>query len=114
MDKKKIKRFRLRGDCKPRSEKSDHLSWINRDSVSYARFTLCGDITLNIGFPDSPEKWNDFDFIIVLDEAFCQPYTPFYLYLNGEINNTFPFLEKVIIRYNEVMGQLPYLEEITG
>lgn len=71
-------------------------------------------ITLNIVFPEDLSKWNDFDYVLVLDDEFGQPYVPFYDYMSGRIKETFPFLEAVIISYNEIMSSLPYLEEING
>ena len=111
MEETRIKRFRFLTGCKPRAQISNFLSWLNKDATSHASFRLYDSIYLEIGFPDDLETWDDFDYVLVMDEDFGQPFTPFYSYLNGE-SNLYPVLEKVIKRYNEVMSQLPYLEEI--
>lgn len=87
--------------------------FISQDTTVFLFAPLYKEITLNIGFPRDLSVWNDLDHIIVLDEDFGQPYTPFYKYLNGEeVNNTSPFLQRVIIAYNETMNKYSFLEKI--
>ena len=65
---------------------------------------LIDDIELHIEISVNNDEifiFNDFDNIIVLDDSFCQPYTPFY-----ESKKGFPFLNKVIIEYNNAMDEL--------
>lgn len=70
-------------------------------------------ITLNVVFPEDLSQWNDYDYILVMDEDFGQPYTPFYNQYNEKIDEREkPFLGLVIRAYNEIMESLPYLEEI--
>lgn len=67
--------------------------------VSYTT-TLIDSIELHIEIITYPPI--DFDCInnvLILDEDFCQPYSPFY----GDIE--FEYLNKVIHRYNEVMDR---------
>lgn len=113
MSKLKIKRYKLRypADVSDIPE-SEHLSYVHPEAVRGKIKYLVGEIAVTVTFPADLYDWNDFDFVIVLDEDFGQPYTPFYHYMNGEIN-LFPFLEKVIRKYNEFMSSLPFLEEIT-
>lgn len=61
------------------------------------------DIRLYMIIRTNPIGFNDFEDTLVLDDDFAQPYTPFYG--NNYKNNVegFPFLEKVIDRYNNVM-----------
>jgi len=115
---KQIKRFKLKDgttfdtiqqECK---FIRDGGSWINPDSLHYISRDVTpqnsrgAEISLEIGFPKDLSKWDDYDFVLVLDEDFCQPYTPFY----G--NEPFPFLSGVISMYNEVMERFSFLEEI--
>lgn len=52
----------------------------------------------------------DFELLIdVLDDDYCQPYCPFYDYMDGEID-IFPFLEKIIKTYNVEMDKLKSFE----
>ncbi|MBQ9023629.1 MAG: hypothetical protein IJ105_00235 [Bacilli bacterium] len=65
---------------------------------------LIDDIELHIEISvnnDETFNFDDFDNIIVLDDSFCQPYTPFY-----ESKKGFSFLNKVIIEYNKAMDEL--------
>ena len=61
---------------------------------------------MNIAFPDDLSEWNDFDFVLVLDEEFGQPYTPFY-----GAKKHFEFLDRVIKRYNAIMTSMTLFEE---
>ena len=65
---------------------------------------LIDDIQLHIEIsinPDGTFSFDDFDNIIVLDDNFCQPYYPFYT-----SDNDFPYLNKVIKKYNKAMDEL--------
>lgn len=77
----------------------------NKNNETYYYFCkiLCSDISLNIHINLN----KNFDFIKdidVLDEAFCQPYTPFYV--SGLRKGKMPFLDKVISSYNNIMNNL--------
>ena len=50
---------------------------------------------------DGTFTFDDFDTVMVLDDDFCQPYTPFY-----KEDADFPFSNSVIIKYNEAMDEL--------
>lgn len=107
----KIKRFKL----KEKADVSDvpfreHMTYVHKDAVRGFHRMLKGGIELNVAFPQDLSEWNDFDFVLVLDDDFGQPYTPFYGFLNGD-TKPFPFLAEVVKEYNKVMGCLPYLEE---
>lgn len=88
-------------------------SYIAKDVVYMTYRALADSIDVNIGMPEDLSKWNDFDYVLVLDNDFGQPYTPFYNFMNGEIKekNCFPFLRKVIAKYNKVMSSYPVLED---
>lgn len=94
----------------------DGGSWIHKKAVKFATFSLYAkyDITLNIGFPNDISKWNDFDYVLVLDEDFGQPYTPFYNRWNKVDNDFIPpkIMRYIIEKYNKIMQNLPYLEEV--
>ena len=110
----KINRYTL----KPNITESDLLSrgfnkggsWIYDGCEIYRFIPLNDSIELNIGF-DGSKEWNDIDNILVLDDDFGQPYTPFYRYYDEDIND-YEFLENVVKRYNEVMDNLDFLERV--
>ena len=108
----KIKRFKLKENADVSSVPlREHMTYVHKDAVRGFFKTLKGSVSLNVAFPQDLPEWNDFDFVLVFDEDFCQPYTPFYNFLNGD-TKPFPFLAEVVKAYNEVMESLPYLEEI--
>lgn len=72
------------------------------------------EFDVDIAFTDNIQNWNDFDNIIVLDSDWCQPYYPFYNYLDGKIGiKTSPMvLPLLVAEYNKYMDNLEFLEEI--
>ena len=115
----KIKRFKLKQNSEQLIENKIHrsdASWIKDDAT---RFVCCPvfigreEISIYIGFPDDLSKWNDYDYVIVLDEDFCQPYTPFYVKLKDQKWEGFKFLNEFIEKYNEIMSAFDFLEEAT-
>ena len=55
----------------------------------------------------------DLEYFIVLDEDFCQPYTPFYEYISGKIDDDedcFPFLFNVVDAYYHYMDECDWME----
>ena len=87
-----------------RINSSKHCSYVNKDAEYVLFKSLFKDISINIAFPKDLSKWDDFDYVLVLDDSFCQPYTPFY---GG---STIPFALTVIDRYNKFMDSLNFLE----
>lgn len=89
--------------------------WIKKDAELFLAHcfeykAINFEFSINIAF--STSEWNDFDNVLILDEDFCQPYTPFYgKNYDKEIIN-FPALEYVIEKYNEFMSGLSFLEEV--
>lgn len=70
------------------------------------------EISIIIAFDSSNlESWNDFDNVLVLDEDFCQPYTPFHGDNYKKEVSDFPFLEWVISEYNALFDSLPVFEK---
>lgn len=117
----KIKRYKLKDNV----TKEDLIalrfreggSWIKKDvELFLCRCFECGkydfEYSINIGFSSDINDWNDFDNVLVLDEDFCQPYTPFYGDNYGEDITNFPVLEMVISNYNKFMDSLNIFEEI--
>lgn len=116
----KIERYKLR-DGVTREELLENGfkeggTWINKD----AKLFLSRDFedkkagiefSINIAFGSDISDWNDFDNVLVLDEDFCQPYTPFYGDDYGKEIKNFPTLESVIQIYNEFMNSLCFLVE---
>ena len=94
-------------------------TWINQYSEWLFSFTgefpgSCGDFIVCIGFPDFEKglaEWDDFSFVLVLDDEFGQPYTPFYGKNYKKDIQNFPCLEFVIEKYNEFMDSFDFLCE---
>ena len=116
----KIKRFKLKSDADIFTFPWGRVIGIIRAPVTYVNEdSICGlwdylvrdDIAIIIAFPEDFSKWNDIDYVLIMDEAFGQPYRPFYRYLEGKAL-AFPYLENVIEKYNEFMSSMPFLEEI--
>ena len=113
----KIARFRMRPNVTLKNLKClrEGGSWIHKDATRFMLIDIYDkyDITLNIGFPEDLSKWDDFNYVLVLDEEFGQPYTPFYAYMDGTWQKReSPVLNQIIKNYNEEMRNLPFLEEI--
>ena len=116
----KIKRFKMKPDADisvfPWSKipKIIHgkVSYVNEDSICGYWDLLCHEISVIIAFSEDLSRWNDFDYVLVLDEEFCQPYGPFYHFMSGEIKEPWNGLKEVIEAYNEFMSSLIFLEEI--
>jgi len=87
-------------------------SWINKDCKLFKTICLLDSIELNIGF-NTVEDWDDFEYVEVLDDDFCQPYTPFYGDNYGKEICNFKFLQKVVKRYNEEMDKIKFIEKIS-
>lgn len=115
----KIDRFKMRPNVSLNNIKCirEGGSWIHENAIQFISIPIHDKypITLNIGFPEDLSKWDDFEYVIVLDEEFGQPYAPFYSFMNK------PWLVKIgsalytiIQNYNEEMRALPFLEEIKG
>ena len=87
------------------------MTFVNENSVCGFWDILCHSVSINIAFPEDLKEWNDLDYILVMDDNFCQPYTPFYNYMDKEIpENT--ILEEIVKAYNELMSSFVWLEEI--
>ena len=94
-------------------------TWINQDSDLYISIIRefpdsCGDFIICIGFPDFENglvEWDDFNFVLVLDDDFGQPYTPFYGKNYKKDIQNFPCLECVIEAYNKFMDSFDFLCE---
>lgn len=92
-------------------------SWINKESVlfisrSFYLKTFDFEFSVGLCFNENRSDWNDFDNVLVLDEDFGQPYTPFYNHYKEEVSS-FPCLEYCIEKYNEFMDSLDFLCEVS-
>lgn len=118
----KIKRFKLKDNV----TRDDLISlgfrsggsWIKKDaelflSRCYYRKKTDFEYSIGIAFSSDIQDWNDFDNVLVLDEDFGQPYTPFYGDNYGKDITDFPVLEDVISNYNKFMSSLSILEEFS-
>ena len=86
--------------------------FISKDFVKKGKGGLYFEMSIGIAFSSDLSKWDDFKNILVMDEAFCQPYTPFYGDNYGAEIKGFPALEWTIQQYNDWLSSLPFLEEI--
>ena len=94
-------------------------AWINKDSDLYISITRkfpgsSGYFVISIAFPDFEKglvEWDDFNFVLVLDDDFGQPYTPFYGKNYKQDIQNFPCREFVIEKYNEFMDSFDFLCE---
>ena len=87
--------------------------WISKDA-EYCLFIVLNDgIDVDIAFPKDLEKWDDFEHILVMNDNICQPYGPFYSYLEDPKEEPDPYLKTVIEKYNQKMDRLPFLEKTT-
>ena len=117
----KIKRFKLKDNV----TRDDLIalgfrnggSWIKKDAELF--LSRCFEYketefeySISIAFSSDINDWNDFNNVLVLDEDFCQPYTPFYEYNYGKDITDFPTLENTIFKYNEFMSGLGIFDEI--
>ena len=71
------------------------------------------EFSISIFFEDDIGDWNDFDNVLVLDDDFAQPYTPFYWDNYKKEISGFPCLEYCIEKYNEFMGSFDFLCEVS-
>ena len=90
---------------------SENGTYINKEAKYSTYKNLVDDIKVCIAFPDDLSKWNDFDFILVLDDSFGQPYQPFYLAAENK-SRRFTYVLNVIGNYNKFMDTLSFLERI--
>ena len=96
--------------CKHFISKYFHINYLCKYTENKVR--KCSfEFSVDIGFTDDINNWNDYDNIIVLDEDFCQPYTPFYTEFENNVTD-FPCLEKTVETYNDYMDSLDFLEEV--
>ncbi len=87
-------------------------SWIYQDAKYVMFIYLDYNISIDMAFPENLEKWDDFNYILVMDEFFGQPYTPFYDQMKNQDEIPFPVLQKIIDQYNEALNKCTFLERI--
>ena len=93
-------------------------SWIDKSSKLHISKSFIlpqydFEFSIDICFKPDISDWNDFDNVLVLDEDFLQPYTPFYgNNYKKEISNH-PCLEYCIEKYNEFMDSFDFLCEVS-
>ena len=119
VSKPKIHRFRIKSNVTPGDLENLGVRkggvFVNPSAEWVYFMHLSDDVTLNIAFPKDLASWNDFDFVLLLDEDFGQPFTPFYRYLNeGRKHTSGPneYLKNIIQQYNAAMEAIPFFEEL--
>lgn len=112
----KITRFRVKpGSVMPKNAREGG-SWIKPGATHFISKIVSwpdgsGSFSINIAFCNGLDGWNDFDNVLVLDDDFGQPYTPFY-HTEYKLCNAFPCLQYVIDTYNNYMKSMPFLEAV--
>lgn len=106
----KIKHYKLRdGIAKEDLEAAGFHSgsWQRKDDHEWMSMwrPLYDEIEIDIDVDLTTREWDDFENVLVMDDDFGQPYTPFYNYLNGK-TNLFQILEHVVDAYNNFMDTL--------
>ena len=79
------------------------ISEIKEPKIQYTRL-LIDEIELHIEvslIDEEVSSFDDFHNIWIIDNDFCQPYSPFY-----DSTADFPYLNRVISRYNKEMDKL--------
>lgn len=119
----KIKRYKIKPDATRETIlRCCHCGWFYGGSyvTKGADFTIFHhgayrkthfEFSIDVAFKPDVQDWNDFDNILVLDEDWCQPYTPFYDNYGKEVSDS-PTLEYLIDEYNRFLGSLEFLEEV--
>ena len=79
-------------------------SWVNKNAYHVFWKVLVSSIEVDIALPKDLSEWDDFDYVLVMDDDFGQPYTPFY----GK--ESFHALLNIIGHYNKFMDSLDFLE----
>ena len=79
-------------------------SWVNKNAYHVLWKVLVSSIEVDIALPKDLSEWDDFDYVLVMDDDFGQPYTPFYS------EESFPALLNIIGHYNKFMDSLDFLE----
>lgn len=117
----KIKRFKVKNNITKQELISLGFksggSFVKEDAELYLSKSFYNkktdfEYSIDIVFSSDINNWNDFDNVLIIDENFCQPYTPFYGNNYGKDINDFPVLEMVINKYNQFMSSLGIFEEI--
>ena len=67
------------------------------------------EFTIYVSFPKDLTQFDDFDYVLVLDEDFAQPYTPFYNSFGKDVKHE--YVAAVIEAYNNFMNSIPVLEQ---
>lgn len=116
----KVKRYRLidgfnLDDWKDKYGFKDGGSWACKDSEHYILKSMLFDnyefsVYLCLPSEDKIKDWNDYDYMLVIDDDFVQPYDPFYKHYEEEVDNYW-CLEQLINMYNRWMDSLEFLKE---
>ena len=106
-----IHRYKLRDGFVPSNIICGRKSWnLSKD----------GEITLITEYPNDrvpPDfTWGDDNFdirwFIVFDEAFGQPYYPFYDWIMGKESPQADYQQEIVDRYNCILDRVEWLERI--
>ena len=87
-------------------------SWMHENAFMFAERRFAHKLSVSICFLPDLDVWDDFNNILVLDEEFGQPYTPFYSENYKKDIKYFPVLESCIRQYNDFLDSFDFLEEI--
>lgn len=90
--------------------------WIKGGAMGYICKTfynkpLDHEFTVYVAFDRDLDEWNDFDNVLITDDDWGTPYSPFYDLWDEEVEH-YTALEYVIECYNDYMDSLPFLEPL--
>ena len=107
----KVKSYKIKEDTTIQSILDNGFKYSLDKKYLTKYIILKSDITLYIKIPlENILLFDDINNIDVLDDDFCQPYTPFYNNYDKDISVGNKFLIDVIKRYNEEMNKITFLE----
>lgn len=87
-------------------------SWMHENAFMFAERRFAYELSVSICFFPDLGVWDDFYNILVLDEEFGQPYTPFYSENYKKDIKGFPVLEYCIRQYNDFLDSFDFLEQV--
>lgn len=78
------------------------------------------EVSIYVTFSENLQEWDDFNYVLVLDDDFGQPYTAFYRRLEQTIlpakqklsSTENKYVDWVVEEYNKFMDSISFLEEI--
>ena len=107
-----IKR-RTRKKIQPYATFGPGAEWINREDKYLISCEIGDDITLNIGFQNDLDEWDDYDDVFVMDELLGHPHHLFYVKIDSDNADVLPMhIRNLVNAYNKTMDSFEFLERM--